>query len=180
MIDMTDPKFALSKFVGQQAIKDDLEAKIKRAKQRQDILDHLLFCGPSEMGKTTLAYSLAYEMKVAVKTTLGSWIEKPGDLGALVTNLEEGDLLVIRDIESLNKGILELLVQVIEEFQIDILIGVGPTARTMKLPLKPFTLVCTTSKPSQIDKRLRRWLIPYDFAPYTSSELTQIITRLAN
>src|SRR5262245_44554220 len=166
MIDpsVTDSKFALSAFVGQQAIKDDLEAKIKRAMQRREILPHLLFCGPSEFGKRTLAKCLASEMKVAVKITSGSVIERPGDLAALVTSCEEGDLLVITECESLNKVVLELLIQVVEQFQIDVEIVGGPTARTMKLPLRPFTLVFTTSKPSQIDRRLRRWLIAYDFA----------------
>lgn len=188
---VTDSKFALSKFVGQQAIKDDLEAKIKRAKQRREILSNLLFCGPSEFGKTTLAKCLASEtfrikrlplpmrLKVAVKIMSGSVIERPGDLAEAVTNCEEGDLLVITECESLNKVVLEVLVQIVEELQIDIIIGVGPAARAMKLPLKPFTLVCTTSKPSQIDRRLRRWLIAYDFAPYTPNELVQIITQLA-
>src|SRR5262245_2843052 len=119
MIDpsMTDSKFALSKFVGQQAIKNDLEAKIKRAKQQQDILPHLLFCGPSEIGKTTLARSLAYEMQVDIRIASGSFIENR-NLVELVTNLAEGDLLVISDIESLNKRILELLIQIIERCQI--------------------------------------------------------------
>ena len=180
MIDpsVTDSKFALSAFVGQQAIKDDLEAKIKRAKQQQhSILPHLLFCGPTEIGKRTLAKCLACEMKVAAKITSGPQI----DLGALVWNwnCEEGDLLVITECESLNKGVLEGLIEVIEQFKIPVEIGMGLAARTIRISLKPFTLVFTTSKPSQIDRRLRRWLIPYDFAPYTRNELVQIITRLA-
>src|SRR5262249_32857958 len=125
MIDpsVTDSKFALSKFVGQQAIKDDLEAKIKRAKQRQDMLPHLLFCGPREIGKITLARSLAHEMKVNIRNASGMLIERLDDLVQLVINSEEGDLLVIPDIESLNEGIVELLSQVVEQFQIDITIG---------------------------------------------------------
>jgi len=104
------------------------------------------------------------------------------NLGALVCNCAEGDLLVITECESLNKGVLEGLIQVIEQFEIAVEIPSRIPARTVRIlgiPLKHFTLVFTTSKPSQIDRRLRRWLIPYDFAPYTRNELVQIITRLA-
>jgi len=176
---VNDSKFPLTNFVGQEGIKHDLEAKLKRAKQQQSILPHLLFCGPSEIGKKTLAKCLAYEKQVNVRIAVGPSIERPGDLGALVTNCDEGDLLVIAEIESLNKGLLEPLIQVIGDSQIELEVGVGPAARVIKLPLKPFTLIGTTSKPSQIDKRLRRWMIPCDFAPYTLNELAQIITRLA-
>ena len=174
-----DLKFALSNFVGQQAIKIDLEAKITRAKQRDDILPHLLFCGPDEIGKKTLAKCIAHEMGVNMRVGDGSVIERPGDLGALVTNCDERDLLVIPHCDSLNKIVLEVLIPVFERFQIDIMVGQGPAARSILLPLRRFTLVCTTSKPSQVDKRLRRWMVPYDFTAYAQSELVEIVLRLA-
>lgn len=118
-------------------------------------------------------------MQRNVGVAVGASIDRPGEFAAIVTNCNEGDLVVIAQTESLNKFVLEVLIQVLEESQIEIEIGKGPAARHIKLDLKPFTLICTTAKPSQIDKRLRRWMISYDFAPYDRSELAQIITRLA-
>ena len=150
---VNEPKFSLSNFIGQQAIKNDLEIKLKRAKQQKTILPHLLFCGPNEIGKRTLGKCLAYEMQRNVGVAVGGSIDRPGEFAAIVTNCNEGDFVVIAQTESLNKFVLEVLIQVLEESQIEIEIGKGPAARHIKLDLKPFTLICTTAKPSQLDER---------------------------
>ena len=185
--DTASPNYAhlsLSTFVGQDTIKANLRLRIEAAKRSGKPLPHLLLCGPSEMGKATLAKSIANEMDVKCSSQ-ETWqfqqfcpivsLEKPGELAAVLTNLEHGDICLIEEVESLPKLVLEVLIPALEDFQIDVLIGQGPAARSMKLPVRPFTLVATSSRPSQIDRRLRRWLIAFDFAPYSEKEIAQIV-----
>jgi Holliday junction DNA helicase RuvB len=189
MTDLPETKFSkytrpsLSTFVGQDAIKGNLRPRIEAAKRNAKPLPHLLLCGPSEIGKATLAKSIATEMEVKC-SSLETWhfqqvsifsLEKPGDLAAVLTNLNAGDILLIEEVESLTNAVLEVLIRALEDFQIDVLVGQGQAARLIKLPLKPFCLVATTSRPSQIDKRLRRWLIAFDFAPYSKKEIAEIV-----
>jgi len=131
------------------------------------------------MGKGTLARTIAFELKVNLKECTNPLvIERPGDLAALMTNLEEGDFMLVREIELLRDEILECLLQPVKDFQLDIMIGKGPSARLIKLDLKRFTFVGTTSKPSQVDKRLRRSMIVYDFGSYNVGEIAQIIESI--
>lgn len=165
----------LSHYVGQEAIKHQLKALIDVAKSRRQPLPHILLSGPPGIGKRTLAQAIAVDLKVNFKYTNSLVIERPGDLGALLTNLEDGDLMLISEIESLRSVVLEILIQSVRDFQIDLMIGKGPSQRLIKLDLKQFTIVGTTSKPSQIDKRLSRLMIVYDFAAYNVDETAQII-----
>lgn len=166
---------SLSAYVGQEAIKGDLQKRIDMAKRQSRPLPHLLLCGPPEMGKITLAKAVAVEIGRNVMLVAASSIERYGDLGALVTNLEEGDLLLIEDVDQINELVLKALVEVLEDFQIEILIGKGSSTRMLRLDLKKFTVVGTTSRPSQVDKRLRRWMIAYNFSTYTADEIVQIL-----
>jgi len=166
----------LSNYIGQEAVKRQLRALIDAAKSRLLPLPHILLCGRPGIGKGTLARALAFELKVNIQDCTNPLVfERPGDLASLITNLEEGDLLVIREIESIRGLVLECLIQAVKDFQIDIMIGQGPAARAIKLDLRRFTLIGTTSKPSQVDRRLRRSMIVYDFGPYNLDELTQLI-----
>ena len=165
----------LSHFVGQEAIKRQLTALIDVAKSRRDTLPHILLCGPPGIGKRTLARAIVVDLKVNWKATNSLVIERPGDLAALLTNLEEGDILFIREIELIRTVLLEVFLHSLRDFQIDIMIGKGRSQRLVKLDLKRFTLIGTTSKPSQVDKRLSRLTIVYDFAAYNVDETAQII-----
>lgn len=166
----------LSHYVGQETIKRQLKALIDVAKSRSQPLPHILFCGRAGMGKGTLARAIANEVKKTIKECTNPLvIDRCGDLAAIITNLDEGDVMLISEIELLRGEVLEALLQAVRDFQLDIMIGQGPSARSIKLDLKKFTVVGTTSKPSQVDKRLRRSMIVYDFAPYNLDETAQII-----
>src|SRR6266513_2742817 len=125
-------------YVGQEQVKENLKVAITAAQARHDVLDHILFHGPPGLGKTSLAYIIGREMGVSGKATSGPVVERPGDLAALLTNLEEGDILFIDEIHRLNHVVEEVLYPAMEDYQIDIMVGQGPAARSMKLPLKPF------------------------------------------
>jgi len=139
-----------------------------------------LLSGPPEMGKATLAYMIAREMKVNINRTYGPVVGEPAALARLLTELEERDFFLIEQIESLKEPALEALMAAIEDFTLEPLTDQEPKARSLKLPLKRFTLVGTTSKPWQVDKRLRRWMIRFDFAPYSVQEIGEIVKLIGN
>jgi holliday junction DNA helicase RuvB len=168
-------------YVGQEQVKDNLRVAIAAARGRNDVLDHLLFHGPPGLGKTSLAYIISREMGVAIKATSGPVVERPGDLAALLTNLEEGDILFIDEIHRLNHVVEEVLYPAMEDYQIDIMIGQGPAARSMKLPLKPFTLIGATTRSGLLTSPLRdRFGLIFRLDFYSPQALAQIIKRSAS
>lgn len=170
----------LDDYVGQEQVKENLRILIEAARHRADTLDHILFCGPPGLGKTTLAHIIASEMQVHVKSTSGPAIERPGDLAAILTNLQQSDLFFIDEIHRLHHVIEETLYPAMEDFQLDIVIGQGPSARTLKLELPRFTLVGATTRTGLLTSPLRdRFgvLIRLDF--YTQEELQVIVNRSA-
>ena len=168
-------------YVGQEQVKDNLKVAIAAARGRNDVLDHLLFHGPPGLGKTSLAYIISREMGVAIKATSGPVVERPGDLAALLTNLEEGDILFIDEIHRLNHVVEEVLYPAMEDYQIDIMIGQGPAARSMKLPLKPFTLIGATTRSGLLTSPLRdRFGLIFRLDFYSPQALARIIKRSAS
>jgi holliday junction DNA helicase RuvB len=174
------PKPRLDQYVGQEEIKKDALPRIEAAVHHSRPLPHLLLSGPPEMGKATLAYMIAREMKVNINRTCGPVVGEPADLTRLLKELEERDFFLIEQIESLKEPALEALMAAIEDFTLELLTEREPKARSLKLSLKRFTLVGTTSKPWQVDKRLRRWMIRLDFAPYSVQEIGEIVKLIGN
>ena len=175
---LPEPHLSFSTFVGQEALKQNFRARIEAAKRNSKPLPHFLLCGPSEMGKATFAKAVANELQRNFRSYSAATIERPGDLAVLVTNSDDGELLIIEEFESIRATIRELLIPIVERRQFEVVIGKGPTERSITLDLKQFTLVCATSRPSQIDKRLRRWMLVCDVAAYTTDEIGQIICLL--
>src|SRR6056300_438995 len=136
----------LDEYVGQPAVREQMEIFIPAARDRGDALDHVLIFGPPGLGKTTLSHIIANEMRVSLRQTSGPVLEKPGDLAALLTNLEPNDVLFIDEIHRLSPVVEEILYPAMEDYQLDIIIGEGPSARTMKIPVQPFTLVGATTR----------------------------------
>jgi len=170
----------LSDYVGQAKIRENLKVFIKAATARQESLDHVLLYGPPGLGKTTLANIIANEMDAAIRSTSGPVIERPGDLAAMLTNLEEGDVLFIDEIHRLSPLIEEILYPAMEDFQLDIVIGQGPAARSIKMDLPRFTLVGATTRAGLLTNPLRdRFGIIQRLEFYSHKELTQIVTRSA-
>jgi len=170
----------LADYIGQQAMREQLEIFIHAARARREALDHVLLFGPPGLGKTTLAHIIAAEMGVNLRQTSGPVIERPGDLAALLTNLEPRDVLFIDEIHRLSPIIEEVLYPAMEDYQIDILIGEGPAARSIKLDLAPFTLVGATTRAGLLTSPLRdRFGIVHRLEFYTPEELTEIVARSA-
>ncbi len=168
----------LADYVGQARIREQLEIFITAARNRGEALDHLLLFGPPGLGKTTLAHIVAHEMGVNLRQTSGPVLERPGDLAALLTNLERNDVLFIDEIHRLSAVVEEILYPALEDFQIDIMIGEGPAARSIKLDLPPFTLVGATTRAGMLTNPLRdRFGIVARLEFYTEDELTTIVAR---
>jgi len=178
--DMSLRPKVLTEYVGQSKVKENLKVFISAARGRGESLDHVLFYGPPGLGKTTLANIIAAEMGVNIKSTSGPVIEKPGDLAAVLTNLEPGDVLFIDEIHRLSPVVEEILYPAMEDYQLDIMIGQGPSARTIKLDIPRFTLVGATTRAGLLSSPLRdRFGILNRLEFYTHKELATITTRSA-
>lgn len=170
----------LEDYIGQEKAKENLSIYIKAAKQRGEPLDHVLLHGPPGLGKTTLSGIIANEMGVNLRMTSGPAIEKPGDLAALLTNLNEGDVLFIDEIHRISRNVEEVLYPAMEDFAVDIIIGKGPSARSIRLDLNRFTLVGATTRSGQLTAPLRdRFGVMLRLELYTPEELAKIVTRSA-
>ena len=169
-----------SEFIGQRDIKNNLKIFAESAKKRKTAMDHVLFYGPPGLGKTTLAQIIASELGVNFKSTSGPILTKSGDLAALLTNLESGDVLFIDEIHRMNPVVEEILYPALEDFSLDLMIGEGPSARSVKIDLEPFTLIGATTRLGLLTTPLRdRFGIPTKLKFYTNNELMQIIQRLS-
>ena len=181
--DAAEPRLrpqALDEYLGQQRIKDNLSVLIQAAKLRGEPLDHMLFSGPPGLGKTTLASVVAHEMGVQMKTTSGPAIARPGDLAAILTNLDEGDVLFIDEVHRLNRAVEEVLYPAMEDFALDIVIGQGPAARSIRLDIPRFTLVAATTRTGLLTGPLRdRFGASFHLDYYSVPELQAIIVRSA-
>src|SRR5690348_445482 len=170
----------LAEYVGQEKARGQLEIFIQAARQRSEALDHVLLFGPPGLGKTTLAHIISRELGVNLRQTSGPVLERPGDLAALLTNLEPRDVLFIDEIHRLSPIVEEILYPALEDFQIDIMIGEGPAARSVKLDLPPFTLVGATTRAGMLTNPLRdRFGIVARLEFYTADELMRIVKRSA-
>ncbi len=170
----------ISEYIGQEKVKQNLSIFVDAAKGRREALDHVLLYGPPGLGKTTLAYIVSRELGVDIKVTSGPVIERPGDLAAILTNLHEHDILFIDEIHRLSHVVEEILYPALEDFHIDILIGQGPSARSMKLEIPDFTLVGATTRAGLLTSPLRdRFGISFRFDFYTPDELAVIVKRSA-
>ncbi len=170
----------LVEYVGQEKIKDNLNVFIQAAKLREDCLDHVLLHGPPGLGKTTLSYIIASELGVNFKITSGPAIEKAGDLAALLTTLDRNDILFIDEIHRLPRAVEEVLYPAMEDYALDLMMGKGPSARSIRIPLKPFTLIGATTRAGQLTSPLRdRFGMMFRLELYTPEELARIVTRSA-
>src|SRR5574339_994331 len=168
----------LAEYIGQPRVKAQLEIFITAARQRREPLDHTLLFGPPGLGKTTLAHIIANELGVNLRQTSGPVLERAGDLAALLTNLQPRDVLFIDEIHRLSPIVEEILYPALEDFQIDLIIGEGPAARSVKIDLSPFTLIGATTRAGLLTNPLRdRFGIPVRLNFYTEKELEQIVTR---
>ena len=167
-------------YIGQEKIKKNLKVFIEASKKRDEALDHILFFGPPGLGKTTIANIIATEMNTNIKTTAAPMIEKAGDLAALLTNIEEGDILFIDEIHRMSPAIEEILYPAMEDFRLDIIIGSGPAAQTVKIDLPRFTLIGATTRAGMLSNPLReRFGMHFRMQFYTPEELTEIVAQAA-
>jgi Holliday junction DNA helicase RuvB len=180
VLDRTIRPRTLVDYIGQQAVREQLEIFIRAARSRREALDHVLLFGPPGLGKTTLAHIIAAEMGVNLRQTSGPVLERPGDLAALLTNLEPRDILFVDEIHRLSPVVEEILYPAMEDYQLDIMIGEGPAARSIKLDLPPFTLVGATTRTGLLTSPLRdRFGIVHRLEFYSPEELTHIVQRSA-
>src|SRR6185295_18840706 len=167
-------------YIGQESIRENLRVQIAAARSRGDVLDHVLLYGPPGLGKTSLANVIANELGVSVRPTSGPVLERPGDLAALLTNLERGQVFFIDEIHRLNRVVEETLYPAMEDFQLDLVVGQGPTARSLKLPLKPFCLVGATTRAGLLSSPLRdRFGATFRLDFYGTADLERILARSA-
>lgn len=179
--DLTLRPQKLADYIGQEQVKKNLDIVLQAAKNRQEPIDHTLLYGPPGLGKTTLAHIIAKEMGVGVKVTSGPAISKAGDLAAIITNLQEGDILFIDEIHRLNKTIEEILYPAMEDFALDIILGKGPSAQILRLDLPKFTLIGATTRYNLISSPLRdRFGVTFRLDFYNKEELAQIVKRAAD
>lgn len=179
-IDVSLRPKTFKEYIGQKAVKEKLSIFVEAAKKRKEPLDHALFYGPPGLGKTSLAYVLAHELEVNIKATSGPVIERPGDLAAILTNLEVNDVLFIDEIHRLNKVVEEILYPGMEDFKLDIVIGQGPSAKTVKLDIPRFTLIGATTRAGLLTSPLRdRFGITARLDFYSAGELLEIVIRSA-
>lgn len=172
---------SLAEYIGQKTATDNLKVFIEAAKMRGEPLDHVLFYGPPGLGKTTLAGIIANEMGVDIRITSGPAIERAGDLAAILTNLNENDVLFIDEIHRLNRSVEEVLYSAMEDYALDIIIGKGPSARSIRLDIAKFTLIGATTRAGSLSAPLRdRFGVSCKFEMYTKDELAEIIRRTAN
>ena len=172
---------AWSEYIGQEQIKKNLGVFIEASKKRDEALDHVLFYGPPGLGKTTLALIIANEMNTNIKVTAAPMIEKSGDLAAILTNLEEGDILFIDEIHRLSPAVEEILYSSMEDYRIDIIIGSGPAAQTVKIDLPRFTLIGATTRAGMLSNPLRdRFGMSFRMQFYSSEELAKIVIQASN
>ena len=171
----------LQQYIGQQKVKEELAVYIQAARSRSEALDHVLLYGPPGLGKTTLAMVIANELEVGIKTTSGPAIERPGDLVALLNDLQAGDVLFIDEIHRLPRVVEEMLYSAMEDFFVDIVVGQGPTAHPVHFPLPPFTLIGATTRAGALSAPLRdRFGIVEHMEYYDEASLAEIVKRSAN
>jgi Holliday junction DNA helicase RuvB len=171
---------ALDDYIGQDRVRENLHVSITATRQRNEALDHVLLFGPPGLGKTTLAYVIANELGVPIRSTSGPVLEKPGDLAAILTNLQARDVLFIDEVHRMSPAIEEILYPAMEDFELDIMIGQGPSARSVKVSLQPFTLIGATTRAGLLTSPLRsRFGIVHRLDFYDETDLAEIVTRSA-